>query len=48
MRLKNNYLDGLRKLGETLSRLLKKNSLKPQPVVVALPRKFQRAKHNLN
>ena len=39
MKLKNNYLDGLRKLGETLNWIFKKDKYKPQPQLVPLPRK---------
>ena len=36
---KPNYLDGLRKLRETIGRLLKKNSNQLQPIYVPLHRK---------
>jgi hypothetical protein len=47
---KTNYLDGLRKLRETLGRLLKENSKQLQPVYVPLHRKKSHVvrKHSQN
>jgi hypothetical protein len=40
MKIKKYSLDGLSKLRETLNKLFKKDKLRPQPLLVPLPRKF--------